>query len=89
MNPVKLLRYIAGFVRLDGTDEVPYQRQVRKFGDLGQGFLHVVFTEFAQAGRVRGANIVCGAGFADGKYKYVTISAMAIFRTRPYPIEKL
>src|SRR3954452_11995148 len=53
-------------VRLQMTDEVPVDREVRSLLDFLQRLLHLVFAEIAMAGHVRGTDGVRREGFGDG-----------------------
>jgi hypothetical protein len=51
LHPLKMARDIARFVRLNGTDEMPLQRQIAQRFDLRQRVIQIIFAELGDAAR--------------------------------------
>ena len=76
VNPLEMPRQVPGLVRLDGTDEVPHDLEIRQRGDLRQGLLDVVFAELALACRIRGADFGGGSSLRHREQSYAPAGAV-------------
>ena len=68
MDPLEALGHFAALVGLKAADEVPFDGQRRKRGDLGAGLLHVIFAETGLSGLKCRFNGGYGLSFTYSQY---------------------
>ncbi|CEE33316.1 hypothetical protein XAC1083_530039 [Xanthomonas citri pv. citri] len=71
LHPIEALARQFGLVGLQVADQMPFQVQRTQLGDLGVGFLHVVFAKGALALRGQGGNGVGRLGLGDRQQPHV------------------
>jgi hypothetical protein len=74
MYPVEMFGDRPRLVRLQGADEMPFERraQIGERLDLGERLLHVVLAELALAGSMNRAHVFGGEGLRDREQRHRT-----------------
>ena len=65
MNPLEALGQLTGLVRLNGTDEMPFDAQAAQLGHFRDRLLQLVFAEARLSETIAGLDLLSGLGLAD------------------------